>query len=253
MSYSSRCCFLFIVLVPVLLLSCTDKKTEEAIQLEKALIFAGDNRVELEKVLYHYNQCVADSLKYKAAHFLIRNMPDYYSYYSPENDSIKDLYQAVAQKKMSEDVAIEVAQKKFVPFLERNQKVIYDSHVITASYLIRNIDHAFGMWEKQPWGKYIKFEDFCEYILPYRVAFEPLSEWRETYAEAAEQILDSLFIGSDVLQAYKLINENIIMKPDWFFTIRTSSVGLFDMSAEYMWNNRIGNCWNRTYFTTYLH
>ena len=252
MSYSSRCCFLFIVLVPVLLLSCTDKKTEEAIQLEKALIFAGDNRVELEKVLYHYNQCVADSLKYKAAHFLIRNMPDYYSYYSPENDSIKDLYQAVAQKKMSEDVAIEVAQKKFVPFLERNQKVIYDSHVITASYLIRNIDHAFGMWEKQPWGKYIKFEDFCEYILPYRVAFEPLSEWRETYAEAAEQILDSLFIGSDVLQAYKLINENIIMKPDWFFTIRTSSVGLFDMSAEYMWNNRIGNCWNRTYFTTYL-
>ena len=77
---------------------------------------------------------------------------------------------------MSEDVAIEVAQKKFVPFLERNQKVIYDSHVITASYLIRNIDHAFGMWEKQPWGKYIKFEDFCEYILPYRVAFEPLSE-----------------------------------------------------------------------------
>ena len=38
-------------------------------------------------------------------------------------------------------------------------------------------------------GKYIKFEDFCEYILPYRVAFEPLSEWRETYAEAAEQIL----------------------------------------------------------------
>lgn len=61
--------------------------------------------------------------------------------------------------------------------MERNQKVIYDSHVITASYLIRNIDHAFGMWEKQPWGKYIKFEDFCEYILPYRVAFEPLSEW----------------------------------------------------------------------------
>lgn len=82
----------------------------------KALIFAGDNRVELEKVLYHYNQCVADSLKYKAAHFLIRNMPDYYSYYSPENDSIKDLYQAVAQKKMSEDVAIEVAQKSLFHF-----------------------------------------------------------------------------------------------------------------------------------------
>ena len=126
MSYSSRCCFLFIVLVPVLLLSCTDKKTEEAIQLEKALIFAGDNRVELEKVLYHYNQCVADSLKYKAAHFLIRNMPDYYSYYSPENDSIKDLYQAVAQKKMSEVCSIFGAKSKGYIRLARNHSFLSD-------------------------------------------------------------------------------------------------------------------------------
>lgn len=87
------------MLVPVLLLSCTDKKTEEAIQLEKALIFAGDNRVELEKVLYHYNQCVADSLKYKAAHFLIRNMPGYYSYYSPENAAYLKLNDDLANAK----------------------------------------------------------------------------------------------------------------------------------------------------------
>ena len=48
--------------------------------LETALQQAGENRVELEKVLSHYKTDPADSLKYKAACFLIENMP-YYTYY----------------------------------------------------------------------------------------------------------------------------------------------------------------------------
>ncbi len=54
-------------------------------------------------------------------------MPDYYSYYSPENDSIKGFVPPLLKKKMSEDE--EVAQKVCSIF-ERNQKVIYDSHVM---------------------------------------------------------------------------------------------------------------------------
>lgn len=221
-------------------------------QLEYALVFANDNRSELEKVLEYYSQNQEDSLKYKAACFLIRNMPNYYSYHSPESDSIRELFQAVVHKQMTEDEALDAARIRFLPLSEQNRKIIYDSHVITASYLIQNIEYAFEMWRSQPWGKYVKFDDFCEYILPYRVAFEPLSDWRDRYSKAAMHVLDSLFTGSDVLQAYKLINDNIIMKQGWHFTIRTSSVGLSDLSAEYMWDNRIGNCWNRTYFTTYL-
>lgn len=40
--------------------------------LDRALDMAGDNRIELEKVLDHFKD---DSLKYKAAVFLIENMP----------------------------------------------------------------------------------------------------------------------------------------------------------------------------------
>ena len=43
--------------------------------VEKALRHAGDNRPELEKVLEHYRQDPADSLKYRAAEYLIRYMP----------------------------------------------------------------------------------------------------------------------------------------------------------------------------------
>lgn len=233
--------------------ACTRNQNETSAQLEYSLKFAGDNRIELEKVLDFYSQTPADSLKYKAACFLIRNMPNYYSYYSPEIDSVKNLFQAVAHQQMNEAQALQIAQEKYGNLANQQQfKTVYDSHVITAYYLIQNIEHAFNMWNKQPWGKHVKFEDFCEYILPYRIAYEPLEEWRDTYSKAVEQMLDTLYNGSDILQAYRLINENIIQKQGWYFTLKTSTAGLYDLGALYLWKNRIGNCWNRTYFTTYL-
>ena len=45
-------------------------------RLENALDLAGENRNELEKVLAHYQK---DSLKFKAASFLIENMDNCYS------------------------------------------------------------------------------------------------------------------------------------------------------------------------------
>jgi hypothetical protein len=54
-----------------------------------------------------------------------------------------------------------------------------DIRHITADYLINNIDLAFKVWQETPWGKGITFEIFCEEILPYRVGYEPLENWRE--------------------------------------------------------------------------
>ena len=48
-------------------------------ELENALKLAGENRGELEKVLYHYSQNPSDSLKLQAATFLIKNMPGHYT------------------------------------------------------------------------------------------------------------------------------------------------------------------------------
>ena len=56
------------------LISCGQYNAE----LENALKLAGENRGELEKVLYHYSQNPSDSLKLQAATFLIENMPGHY-------------------------------------------------------------------------------------------------------------------------------------------------------------------------------
>ena len=60
--------------------------------LEAALLSAKNNRKELEKVLCHYQKNPADSLKYKAACFLIENMP-FYTYSDGEQlENYKSYY-----------------------------------------------------------------------------------------------------------------------------------------------------------------
>ena len=63
-----------VLLFLILFFSC--KKSD----IERSLTLAGDNAVELRKVLDHYSKNIDDSLKYKAAVFLIENMPGHYSF-----------------------------------------------------------------------------------------------------------------------------------------------------------------------------
>ncbi|MGV8139590.1 MAG: hypothetical protein AB2L20_30710 [Mangrovibacterium sp.] len=72
-------CFLFVFFF----ISACSRHSPE---MEEVLQLAGDNRGELEKVLKHY--ALGDSLKYRAAEFLIMNMPGKYSMYydAPWND-----------------------------------------------------------------------------------------------------------------------------------------------------------------------
>ena len=67
------------------------------IELEQALITARENRPELEKVLAHYVQSEADSLKYKAAVYLIKYMPYHYSLSGKYNDYCNAVDSAVSE------------------------------------------------------------------------------------------------------------------------------------------------------------
>lgn len=70
----------FWVILFIALLACHSHLPPPSSLLEQALEKSGDNRSELEKVLMHYSQKDADSLKLRAAVFLIENMPGHYSY-----------------------------------------------------------------------------------------------------------------------------------------------------------------------------
>lgn len=71
------------IFAAIFLMACNSPDSK---RLEQALLFAGDNRGELEKVLAHYEN---NPEKLEAARFLIRNMPRWYGYEGWQLDSIK--------------------------------------------------------------------------------------------------------------------------------------------------------------------
>ena len=159
---------LFFILQVIIACSCSSYSDD----IEEVLKQAGKNRVELEKVLKHYAKESKDSLRLRAAEFLIVNMPGKYSEYydAPWNNvaTVHLRWSSSSEKQMVLDT------------YDLEKPVIQeDIEHITADYLINNIDLAFKVWEETPWGKYIPFDAFCEDILPYRVSTEPLENWRE--------------------------------------------------------------------------
>lgn len=99
------------------------------------------NGDELSRFLKHYRDG-GDREKYKAACFLVCNMPGKYS----------------------------VAEGR----------PVYDVDVVKADSLVRSLEASFALRESSPYLKDYSFGQFLEYMLPYRVANEPLEYgWKE--------------------------------------------------------------------------
>ena len=213
--------------------------------LEVALRKAGDNRPELEKVLDFYSRNPDDILKYRAAVFLIENMPEYYYFSGKESDAFRDTVIAFGLRNdypvSSPDVRnvpTEMFEDKYtVPVFRRLQKV-YDIQVMTAEYLIENIEMAFEAWEQALWSKTVTFAEFCESILPYRLGVEPLENWRRKYRDTFQPVLDSLLQRADPLTAGQLLYDTIY-NSRWIFDNMVSSEIL---GASSLLECRVGSC-----------
>lgn len=143
--------------------------------LERALILAKNNRSELERVLVFYEK---DSIRLEATKFLIKNMPGHYSYKADEIDMYYDAVDSVLRVKCSTEAMLDTMEKVSLRY-NRRYSTISDVEVVTAKYIIENIEEAFSQWKKGSWCTHISFQDFCEYVLPYKVVeLQPLDEWR---------------------------------------------------------------------------
>lgn len=157
--------------------------------LEDALKYSGDNRYELEKVLSYYSKPGTDPLKLRAARFLIENMLGHYSYngddilrFYHEADSVLSLFpkENLKQRPFLELLCNDFESIAF-KYPDLTSNIIEDILIIKADYLIENIDAAFDLWRNRPWAMHLSFEEFSEYILPYKVEeLQQLDYWRDT-------------------------------------------------------------------------
>ncbi|MEA3446488.1 MAG: transglutaminase-like domain-containing protein, partial [Bacteroidota bacterium] len=216
--------------------------------VKNTLKLAGDNANELQLVLDNYKN---DSLKLEAAYFLIGNMSGHcFVNYVLEDTSENEIkfnvndYENYDQLIKSFD---ELENKHGV--LDFNKKDKFeDIKTIKSDFLIRHIDAAFDAWRNKPWAKNLSFEDFCEYVLPYRGSNEPLEDWRQTFIESYVSVNLQMTDSTDPIEAAALINTDIMtyftFDPRYYY--HPTDQGLTEMLE-----NGLGRCEDMTNITIY--
>lgn len=172
--------FLFVYFM-VTLMSCDSR-------LKDALLQAGENRSELEVVLEHFKND-PDTLKYGAARFLIENMPYHYSYVGKSMEAYDSAYLSMSGEPLQFRDSVFRKLTGSIDFSDR--KMAIDISAVKADYLIKAIDDACETWRKSSWSKDYDAAYFYDYVLPYRLLNEPLSNWRNTVDEEYPCLLDS--------------------------------------------------------------
>lgn len=87
-------------------------------------------------------------------------------------------------------IAIDSLRKKYKG-LHFKDTILCDIHEMKGDYLIKHVDRSVNTWRTSPYRD-IPFEDFCEYILPYRVTIEEISDWLTIYQSKYKWLGDSL-------------------------------------------------------------
>lgn len=206
--------------------------------VEEAMSQAGNNRQELFKVVQHY-QGEEDSLKLKAALFLIENMTDKFYLTGKSVDEYYMFMDSIYQIRQ-EEYDIPAIYEDFVKqarFLKEKPTIQKDIQTLSADYLIRNIESAFEVWN-QAWNAHLSFDDFCELILPYRVGNETPEEWRSVYYSHFMPLLqrDTLYTAKEACTA---INNELIKLP---IHIANTSVLPIDLRSSTLLQMKFGLC-----------
>ncbi len=221
---------LFLFSLSIILFSCQQNRNIIPNNVESALDSAKSNRSELQKVIERYKN---DSLKLEAAYFLISNMGDHCYYKAKLVDTAGQIVDFKVLSYPNYDVmrtAWDSTENQIGTIDFKRDTVIYDLQLLSADYLINNIDLAFKAWQN-PWSKNLNFDEFCEYILPYRSSNEPIEDWRSQFIDRYAWLKDSMKDPSDPIEAAVLINEEIKSwyKFDPLFYRHPTDLGLSEM------------------------
>ena len=194
--------FLLVISLFIGFFSCNDQPSNE---LRQSLELAGDNENQLITVLEYFKK--KDRKQYKAACFLIENM----QYHQSEkiitlNDSIHSFFQetdSLFNTLFGGLTDEEIANFNPKPYdsLRQARAAVYsnlpspvirhnaesDIKRIQASFLIEHIETAFHDWKNNPLSKKLSFDEFKEFLLPYRATNEALiisrRQLRELYGK----------------------------------------------------------------------
>ncbi len=211
---------------------------KRTIDIGKVLKLSGTNCKELEKVLEHYKD-LKEYKKYNAARYLIENMPGHFGIEQVLQDTLGNIVDFDFSQYEAEEYSslIDDLDSKGYSIIMRDKN--YDLYHITGDFLIENIDLAFEVWQ-YPWCSHLNFQQFCEYILPYRCQSEPLSDYRKYFKNKYFWLKDSLKNKTDVIEAASILQRHL--KEEVVYSSKIA--GLYEgfLSPAMMQKVKVGAC-----------
>ncbi|WP_396603269.1 hypothetical protein [Algibacter sp. R77976] len=188
-------------------------------------------KAEFEKVLEYFNK-EEDNLKLKCAQVLISNIPLYSYKKEPETfnqvvDSIHSLKNKLIIYSDSLKYNKRILKKVQDIFVDKmnflcktneffDKEEVRDIDTLSSSFLIENINLAFEAHYKLPKKYRTNFNDFCNYVLPYRNDQEPLEfHKRKELYEKYSWVYDSIKtkpLEDIIIQIYDDLKINIDFK-----------------------------------------
>ena len=189
-----------------------------------------DDAVRRRAVMAYYHTIGRSAEKREAARYLLDNMPYHYGYGVTVRDSkavkrwakkttatLRDLLDGYGLYQIPGDTvralrevrrADSLAMQRIDQDVEATFTPLMDGEQVTASFLIRHINHAFKVWRTSRFARHLTFDEFKEYILPYK-AFNGYSflESGDTYNRLFGGMidLDSIHNAQDCIQAYNYV------------------------------------------------
>lgn len=184
-----------------------------------------------------------DTLKIKAVEFLENNIDIHFTrtYYFVDSVGNKVDFSEFDFPNFNESrQALRALNLTPIPF------DIPDREQLTANQIIEIVERGFRAWSK-PWNRNLSFEDFANFLLPYRVQNEPLEDWYNTFRERFS------FLARD--RAADIVNSVNSYLKTWFFSSfsfehRTEIE--YTLSPSQMLFRKQGNCQDLCNLSVYI-
>ncbi|MCK4417068.1 MAG: transglutaminase domain-containing protein [Candidatus Latescibacteria bacterium] len=132
-------------------------------------------------------------------------------------------------------------QREAVAFLIANMPPV-ELAAIDSTVLLEHITYTYQARENMPWGFEVSDDLFLHFVLPYRVAREPVTGWRKTlFEELAPRVKNLKNISEAALELNKWVKE----KTSWR-TRRIAQVLLSQRGPLQILHSGWGNCEEQT-------
>jgi hypothetical protein len=242
-----------ISVVLFVLTSCSNPPSK----VEDVLDDAKENKKELAAVLDFYKKNPLDSLKYKSAVYLIENMKGHSSY--KPLTGFEDAFDSISKHPMGDSRSTylrKIMDSVSKSIVIKEPELILDCQYVTSKYLINTIEFSYNAWTKVPKNKRASFEDFCNYILPYKNGSEPIEEdSRMKLAKKYTWVSDLLNKGTPLSIVVDSVSsvynfENVMEVRDYYpqplsiSQLEKTKFGLCDDGVNYLLNvfRSLGMC-----------